>query len=341
MTTLLLYFFLALGVSFLCSLLESVLLSLTRSHIGVLIKENHTSGRLLEKLKENINRPLAAILSLNTIANTVGAAGVGAVTYDLYGSKWVAVTSGILTLSILIFSEVIPKTIGAHYWKNLASISAYLIKWLMVLMYPFVVILEVLSNWLKPDVKQDTVTKEDVIAMAEIGEDEGTIEEDESTIIENILRLDNITAEEVLTPRSVVFALQKNMTVKQALDENQNIVFSRIPIYSESLEDIVGLVRRYELLKSKAEDQFDITMEELSNPVHVVQEKDSVGAILDEFVRRREHLFIVKDEFGQFAGIITLEDAIETLLGVEIVDEIDTVVDMRKLAVSKSKEQNK
>lgn len=339
MTTLLLYFFLALGVSFFCSLLESVLLSLTRSHISVLIKEDHTSGRLLEKLKANINRPLAAILSLNTIANTVGAAGVGAVTYDLYGSKWVAVTSGILTLSILIFSEVIPKTIGSHYWKNLASPSAYLIRWLMVLMSPFVIILESLSNWLKPDIKQDTVTKEDVIAMAGIGEDEGTIEEDESTIIENILRLDNITAEEVLTPRTVVFALQKDITVKQALDENPNIVFSRIPIYSESLEDIVGLVRRYELLKRKAEDQFDITMEELSNPVHVVQEKDSVGAILDEFVRRREHLFIVRDEFGQFAGIITLEDAIETLLGVEIVDEIDTVVDMRKLAVSQSKER--
>ncbi|MCH7763968.1 MAG: HlyC/CorC family transporter [Candidatus Marinimicrobia bacterium] len=339
MTTILLYFLLALSVSFLCSLMESVLLSLTRSHIAVLIKEKHTSGRLLEKLKGNMNRPLAAILSLNTIANTVGAAGVGAVTFNLYGSKWVAVTSGILTLSILIFSEIIPKTIGVHYWKNLASTSAYLIRWMMVLMYPFVIILEALSNWLKPDIKQDTVTKEDVIAMAEIGEDEGTIDEDETTIIENILRLDNVTAEEVLTPRTVVFALKKNMTVRQALDENPNIVFSRIPIYSESLENIVGLVQRYELFKSKAEDLFDITMEELSNPVHVVQEKDSVGEILDEFVRRREHLFIVRDEFGQFAGIITLEDAIETLLGVEIVDEIDTVVDMRKLAVSKSKER--
>jgi len=341
MKTILLYFLLALGISFFCSLLESVLLSLTRSHVGVLIKKNHKAGKLLEKLKENINRPLAAILSLNTIANTVGAAGVGAVTYNLYGSKWVAITSGILTLSILIFSEIIPKTIGAHYWKSLAPTSAYLINWMIIVMYPFVMVLEFLSNWLKPDIKLDKVTKEDVIAMAEIGEDEGTIEEDESTIIENILRLDNISADEVLTPRSVVFALQKNLTVKQALDENPNIVFSRIPIYDKSLEDIVGLVRRHELFKSKAEDLFDITMEELSNPVHVVQEKDPVGVILDEFVRRREHLFIVKDEFGQLAGIITLEDAIETLLGVEIVDEMDSVVDMRKLAASKSKEQNK
>lgn len=341
MSILFLYFFLALGVSFLCSLLESVLLSMSRSFIGVLSKDHPTSGKLLEKLKEHINRPLAAILSLNTIANTVGAAGVGAVTYDLLGSKWVAIMSGILTLSILIFSEIIPKTIGAHYWKTLAVPSAYIIRSMMVFMYPFVVLLEVLSNWLKPDEKQDVVTKEDVIAMAEIGEDEGTIEEDESTVIENLLRLDNITAEEVLTPRSVVFALEKNLTVRQALDENENINFSRIPIYKETLDEVTGLVRRYNLINSKAEDKFDVTMEELSEPVHVVNEKESIGHILDEFVRRREHLFIVKDEFGQFVGIITLEDAIETLLGVEIVDETDSVVDMRKLAEAKGRAQVK
>lgn len=341
MSTLLLYFFLALGISFLCSLLESVLLSMSPTYINLLMKKHPVSGKLLNKLKENINRPLAAILSLNTISHTVGAAGVGAVTYDILGSKWVAIMSGILTLSILIFSEIFPKTIGSHYWKRLAVSSGYIIRGLIIIMYPFVILLEVLSNWLKPDVRQDIVTKEDVIAMAEIGEDEGTIEEDESTIIENLLRLDNITAEEVLTPRSVVYALQKDLTVREALDEYDNIIFSRIPVYNKDLDEITGLVRRDNLLNSKAEDKFDVTMDALSNPVHVVQEKDSVGTILDEFVRRREHLFIVKDEFGQFVGIITLEDAIETLLGVEIVDETDSVVDMRKLAVSKSKERKK
>ena len=305
MATLFLYFFLALGISFLCSLLESVLLSMSRSFISILSKKNPTSGKSLEKLKDNISRPLAAILSLNTIANTVGAAGVGAVTYNLLGSKWVAIMSGILTLSILIFSEIIPKTIGAHYWKKLAIPSSYMIRVLIVIMYPFVVMLEVLSNWLKPEEKQDIVTKEDVIAMAEIGEDEGTIEEDESTIIENLLRLDNITAEEVLTPRSVVYALQKDLTVRQALDEYDNIIFSRIPVYDKDLDEITGLVRRDNLLNSKAEDQFDVTMEELSEPVHIVNEKESVGGILDEFVHRREHPFIVKVEFGHFVGIIT------------------------------------
>ncbi len=335
MSSLILYFFLALGVSFLCSLLESVLLSMNRSFVGIMLKKHPKSGKLLERLKEDINRPLAAILSLNTIANTVGAAGVGAVTYDILGSKWVAIMSGILTLSILIFSEIIPKTIGAHYWKKLAVPTGYITRAMMVLLFPFVALLQILSNWLKPDIKQDMVTKEDVIAMAEMGEDEGTIEQDESTVIENILQLDKIRVEEVLTPRSVVFALEKNMTVRQALDEHDNLIFSRIPIYDESLDNIIGLVRRYNLIKSKAEDNFDITMEELSNPVHVIQEQDSIGTILDEFVRRREHLFVVEDEFKQFAGIITLEDAIETLLGVEIVDETDSVVDMRKLAASR------
>ncbi len=337
MSTLFLYFFLALGASFLCSLLESVLLSMNRSFVGIMLKKHPKSGTLLEKLKDDINRPLAAILSLNTIANTVGAAGVGAVTYDILGSSWVAIMSGILTLSILIFSEIIPKTIGAHYWKRLAVPSGYIIRVMMVLLFPFVVLLQFLSNWLKPDEKQDVVTKEDVIAMAEMGEDEGTIEEDESTVIENILKLDNIKAEEVLTPRSVVFALDKDLTVRKALDEHDNLIFSRIPVYSGSIENITGIVRRYDLINSKAEDKFDVTVEELSEPFHTVNTQESVGHILDEFVRRREHLFIVKDEFGQFAGIITLEDAIETLLGVEIVDETDSVVDMRKLAEAKGK----
>ena len=307
------------------------------TYINVLMKKHPTSGKLLNKLKENINRPLAAILSLNTISHTVGAAGVGAVTYDILGTKWVAIMSGILTLSILIFSEIFPKTIGSHYWKRLAVSSGYIIRGLIIIMYPFVILLEVLSNWLKPDVRQDIVTKEDVIAMAEIGEDEGTIEEDESTVIENILKLDNIKAEEVLTPRSVVFALDKDLTVRKALDEHDNLIFSRIPVYNGSIENITGIVRRYNLINSKAEDKFDVTVEELSEPFHTVNTQESVGHILDEFVRRREHLFIVKDEFGQFAGIITLEDAIETLLGVEIVDETDSVVDMRKLAEAKGK----
>jgi CBS domain containing-hemolysin-like protein len=186
---------------------------------------------------------------------------------------------------------------------------------------------------LAKDGNEDKVSREEVIAMAELGEDEGTIEESESTVIENVLMLDDIPVEEVLTPRSVIFALENTSSVREVLDKYNDIEFSRIPVYEEELDNIIGIVRRHVLLKSKAEDQFDVTMGELAKPIHAVEENDSVGDVLDEFVKRREHLFMVKDQFGQVAGLITLEDAIETLLGIEIVDETDSVVDMRKLAL--------
>ena len=290
-------------------------------------------GKKLSHFKENINRPLSAILSLNTIANTVGAASVGAITLIEFGSSWVAIMSGILTLSILIFSEIIPKTIGALYWKKILVPATFAIQVLIIMTYPLVVLLELLSKWLAKEGNEDKVSREEVIAMAELGEDEGTIEESESTVIENVLMLDDISVEEVLTPRSVIFALDKTSSVREVLDKYNDIEFSRIPVYEEGLDNIIGVVRRHILLKSKAEDQFDVPMGELAKPIHAVEENDSVGDVLDEFVKRREHLFMVKDQFGQVAGLITLEDAIETLLGVEIVDETDSVVDMRKLAL--------
>ena len=290
-------------------------------------------GKKLSHFKENINRPLSAILSLNTIANTVGAASVGAITLIEFGSSWVAIMSGILTLSILIFSEIIPKTVGALYWKKILVPATFAVQVLIIMTYPLVVLLELLSKWLTKDGNEDKVSREEVIAMAELGEDEGTIEESESTVIENVLMLDDISVEEVLTPRSVIFALDKTSSVREVLDKYNDIEFSRIPVYEEELDNIIGIVRRHVLLKSKAEDQFDVTMGELAKPIHTVEENDSVGDVLDEFVKRREHLFMVKDQFGQVAGLITLEDAIETLLGIEIVDETDSVVDMRKLAL--------
>ena len=333
MSRLFFYFFAVLGVSFLCSLLESFILSVTHAHISIVSKDRPALGKKLSYFKENINRPLSAILSLNTIANTVGAASIGAITLIEFGSSWVAIMSGILTLSILIFSEIIPKTIGALYWKRILVPATFAIQVLIVMTYPLVVLLELLSKWLAKDGNEDKVSREEVIAMAELGEDEGTIEESESTVIENVLMLDDIPVEEVLTPRSVIFALDKTSSVREVLDKYNDIEFSRIPVYEEELDNIIGIVRRHVLLKSKAEDQFDVTMGELAKPIHTVEENDSVGNVLDEFVKRREHLFMVKDQFGQVAGLITLEDAIETLLGIEIVDETDSVVDMRKLAL--------
>ena len=333
MSRLFFYFFVVLGVSFLCSLLESFILSVTHAHISIVSKDRPALGKKLSYFKENINRPLSAILSLNTIANTVGAASVGAITLIEFGSSWVAIMSGVLTLSILIFSEIIPKTIGALYWKRILIPATFAVQVLITMTYPLVVLLELLSKWLAKEGNGDKVSREEVIAMAELGEDEGTIEESESTVIENVLMLDDIPVEEVLTPRSVIFALDKTSSVREVLDKYNDIEFSRIPVYEEELDNIIGIVRRHVLLKSKAEDQFDVTMGELAKPIHTVEENDSVGDVLDEFVKRREHLFMVKDQFGQVAGLITLEDAIETLLGIEIVDETDSVVDMRKLAL--------
>ena len=333
MSRLFFYFFTVLGISFLCSLLESFILSVTHAHISLVSKDRPALGKKLSHFKENINQPLSAILSLNTIANTVGAASVGAITLVEFGSNWVAIMSGILTLCILIFSEIIPKTVGALYWKKILVPATFAVQVLIIMTYPLVVFLEFLSKWLAKAENEDKVSREEVIAMAELGEDEGTIEESESTVIENVLMLDDISVEEVLTPRSVIFAVNKTNTVREVLDKYNDIEFSRIPVYEDGLDNIIGIVRRHVLLKSKAEDQFDVTMGELAKPIHAVEENDSVGDVLDEFVKRREHLFMVKDQFGQVAGLITLEDAIETLLGVEIVDETDSVVDMRKLAL--------
>jgi len=341
MNLLFLYFFLALGVSFLCSLLESIILSVTHAHAAVMAKTDMLGGDIMQNLKKDINRPLAAILTLNTIANVVGAAGVGAQTLMLFGNKWVALSSGILTLSILIFSEIIPKTIGAIYWKSLVSVAAYTILGLIFITFPFVYFSEHFSKLIHKRSVPQKVSREEVIAMAEVGEHEGTILEKESDIIDNLLTLNEVPAEDVLTPRNVVFALQKDQTVGEIIQEHSPIAFSRIPVYNKDMDDVIGVIHRYDLVNKQAEDQFDVTMEELHEPVYFVQQEDSVAFILDEFVKRRQQMFIVTDEFGTTTGIITLEDAIETLLGVEIVDEHDSVVDMRKLASEKYNKERK
>ncbi len=333
MSTLLGYFFLALGVSFICSALESVILTVTHSHIGTLVKTNHRSGKLLQNLKDDINRPLAAILTLNTIAHTVGAAGVGAQALAVFGSGSVAITSVILTFCILVFSEIIPKTIGAIYWRKLASPSAYTIRLLIILTYPFVWLSHVFSARLTPSVDEHKkVSREEITAMAEMGEDEGSIDEHESDIIENLFRLKEMNVDEILTPRSVIFALEDNQTVGQVMDEHEDINFSRIPVFHENIDEIIGIVYKDTLLETMADDYFEKTMAEIVDPVDWVYEEQTVESVLNKFTKTRSHMFIVKDEFGGTTGIVTLEDCIETLLGVEIMDESDEVADMRELA---------
>ena len=335
MNALVLYFLLALVISFICSLMESVILSVSFNHISIMKKNGSKAAEILEKQKNNINRPLAAILTLNTIANTVGAAGVGAETLKQYGNGWVAIASGILTFSILIFSEIIPKTLGTVYSKKLVGFTAYTVRILTVIALPFVYLSEGFSKLFKSKGDHLGVTREEMIAMAERGEDEGTLKEQESDVIENLLRLKDVTAEAVLTPRSVVFALQKDETVKDVVNKYSPIAFSRIPIYEVNLDHVIGFVHRYDLIQKQADDDFDIRMEEIMEPISTILETTAVATVLDEFVKSHQQIFMVEDKFGTIVGLITLEDAIETLLGVEIVDEHDSVIDMRKLAIER------
>ena len=335
MTLLLAYFFLALVLSFLCSLLEAVLLSTPSSYASILSKQNVQDGARLERFKENINRPLAAILTLNTFAHTLGAAGVGAQTLELYGEGSVALASGILTLLILIFSEIIPKTIGSVYWRSLIGTTTMIIEVLIFFTYPLVLLAEFISNFGNGEA---TVTREEVIAMAEMGEDEGVLEEQETDIIENTLKLKDVKAKDIMTPRSVIFALNSDLTVGQVLEEHDTLDFTRIPIYSTDLDAIDGMVNRYEIINRKADDQFSTRMHEISQEVPIVNENDSIDKVLELFIKNRDHMALVNNDTKVLTGLITLEDAKETILGQEIVDEHDSVVDMRDLAESKESE---
>lgn len=332
MTLLLAYFFLALFLSFLCSLLEAVLLSTPASYSSILSKKNFSEGERLERFKDNINRPLAAILTVNTFAHTLGAAGVGAQTLYLYGENSVAIASGILTLLILIFSEIIPKTIGSVYWRGLIGNTTIIVEILIFFTYPLVLLAEYISNFGEDEA---TVTREEVIAMAEMGEDEGVLEEQETDIIENTLKLKDVKVKDIMTPRSVIFALKSDLTVGQVLEEHETLDFTRIPIYEGNLDVIKGMVNRYEIINRKAEDQFSTRMHEISQEVPFVNENDPIDKVLELFIKNRDHMALVSNDDQVLTGLITLEDAIETILGQEIVDEHDSVVDMRDLAESK------
>ena len=314
------------------------MLSTPSSYASIIKKEDDKSGLILDEFKENINRPLAAILTLITFAHTIGAAGVGAQVLKIAaeagvsGEAYVAIASGVLTFLILVFSEIIPKTLGSTYWRTLVGISVRFIQFLIWMTYPFVLLAEFISNFGSDSA---SVTREEVIAMAEMGEDEGILEEQETDLIENTLRLKDIKVSDVMTPRNVIFALNKDMTVGQVLEEHDTLDFTRIPVFDGNLDNMMGMVNRYDIINRKAEDQFSTRMSEIITDIPWVNENDAIDKVLELFIENRDHLCLVKDDFDTLTGLITLEDAVETLLGKEIVDEHDSVVDMRNLSESK------
>ncbi len=327
-----LFLFLALGVSFICSLLEAIILSVTWSHIELLGKDEQNSGYRLKRLKEDIDQPLAAILTLNTISHTIGAAGVGSEFHKL-GNEWFTAASIILTVLILVFSEIIPKTLGAIYWRKLAPTSAYVLDGLVWITWPIVIILNSFSKKIaEGNEDQKEMTREEMIAVAEIGETQGALEKQETKVIKNLLTLDKILAEDVMTPSTVMMTIHRTETVGKVVEENVPIPFSRIPIHDENIDDVIGVVFRSTIMELQSKGEDNTKMEDIISKLSTVSPEDSVATLLDEFLRKREHIFLVVDEYGTTQGIITLEDAMETLLGAEIVDESDSVEDMRQLA---------
>jgi len=335
-TLLILYAGLALVVSFLCSLLESVLLSMSQSYIQVMQNEKQKAGEIWSRLKDNDSvRPLTAILTLNTIAHTVGAVGVGSVVHQEYGNEWVAIASAILTVAVLLLSEILPKTIGSAYWKKLAIPTAHVTNVLTRALTIIVVPIEWFRKML-PQAQKTTVTRDELAVLADIGEEEGTIEEDEEKVIVNLLRLAEINIKEIMTPRVVVTAFPAEYSVFQVLEEHPVLRVSRIPVYGENIDELLGFVIRSEILRAASKDQWEKKLSELMKPLEFINEADSVDQVLDIFIKKRQQIMAVTDEFGGMSGVVTLEDAIETLLGEEIVDETDEAEDMREVALAQS-----
>ncbi|MFA9240112.1 MAG: CNNM domain-containing protein [Candidatus Paceibacteria bacterium] len=340
MTLLLTYLFIALLVSFVCSVLEAVLLSSTSSYIESLSKKDNSDAvEMLKGLKSNIDKPISSILILNTFAHTMGAAGVGAQAQVLFGQEMETVIAVLLTLAILYLSEIIPKTIGAVYWKKLLIPSAYIINFLIKVTYPLVWIsLFITKSISKGKVKDSNFSRDEIMAAVTMGEREGSILSKESALIENLFKLKNIKTKDIMTPRSVVFAFKSDVTVEDAIEDDKMYIHSRIPIYDETIDDIVGIVFNQSILEESVEERDNTILKDITVPVHKISENVPVSSLIDQFVNRKTHLFIVQDNYGQTSGVVTLEDAIETLLGVEIVDEMDEVEDMQAFAKDKNKQ---
>ncbi|WP_084722039.1 CNNM domain-containing protein [Sulfurovum lithotrophicum] len=341
MDLLVLYFLAAVIVSFICSVLESVLLSVNMPYISVLEKERPKVGELLKSHKININKSIASILILNTVANTLGAAAVGVQAERVFGSGAVFYVSIVLTFAILFFAEIIPKTIGATYWKALAPVAAYVIRFFIWITYPVILMTLFVTNRIKKGDEGHSLSKEELLESALLSEDEGVLDEQESDIIENILKLDDIKVHDILTPRSVVFALDGNRMIKDIIKNEPDIFkYSRIPIYDESIENVTGLVLIKQLFSQALNDD-SVLLKDIQQDIYRINEQVPVSWALDLFIEKKAHMFLVLDKYDQVEGIVTLEDCVETILGVEIVDESDAHVDMRELAKLKMRLQRR
>lgn len=335
-------FVLVIGVSFLCSILESVLLSTNASYISVLEENSPSAGKLLKDLKKDVDKSISSILILNTFANTLGATAIGVQAQNLFNddSNLVLVVSIVLTFCILFFAEIIPKTIGAIYWKELAPIGARIINIFIIITYPIIIFTLFVTRKINKNNDNDIVSREELIHSALLSEGDGVINDMESDIIENALMLKEKRIKDILTPRSVVFAVSKDTVLKDLLDDKRTYKFSRVPVYDGTIDNIVGMVLTKKLFKNAVNDP-DVTIESIMSKVASINENIPVLKALSSFTKTKGHMLIVTDSYDQTEGIVTLEDCLETLLGLEIMDELDTTEDMRKLATAKMRAKRK
>lgn len=303
--------------------------------LSFITMKKEQGSRIADKFlsfKTDTDKPLAAILSLNTIANTIGAAGVGRQATILFGSAWFGVISAITTLLILVFSEIVPKTIGTSYYKHLMGFTSRCISVLIILMYPLVLLIGVIGRWITPEDNEASVSREEVAAMANIGEEEGVLDKSENKVIQNIMKLDNVQACDAMTPRIVALTAQENMTLKNFYKNDTYLHFSRIPVYADSPEYITGYILLSDALEGLADDEFEKRLKELKRPISFFHEEDALSTIWEELLKKHEQMALIIDDYGCFQGIVTLEDIIETILGLEIIDENDQAIDMQQYA---------
>jgi CBS domain containing-hemolysin-like protein len=322
----------AIIISACCSLFEAVLFSVPLRHIETMVQNKRPGGKILKELRENIERPITAILSLNTIANTAGAAIAGSAATAVFGHQWIGYFTALFTLAILIFSEVVPKTAGVVYGRSIAPLVAFPLKGLVRLMTPAIWLSSHITGFIARDKTQESVSSDELKTMARASLRTGGIKQYQESVIENILSLDTRTVKDVMTPRTVIFSLSEHLTLEEASQKSPKWEHSRFPVYDENMEDVVGIVLTKELFMALSEGKKELPLTDIMRPIHFVVETAKLNNVLMEFMGLRHHLFAVIDEYGGLSGLVSLEDILEEILGREIIDESDQVADKRELA---------
>ncbi len=335
MALLLFYLTLALVVSFICSIVEAVILSVSTPFIKIKEMEGKASAKYLKNLKSKIDRPLSAILTINTIAHTIGAAGVGAQAVAVFGDVYFGVISAILTILILFFSEIIPKTIGAVFWRKLALPSAIIISGMIYISYPLVIISEFITKIISKNNKPHTMSREEIVALAQLGTKEGVLKESESKIINNLIKLKTINLRAIMTPRTVVVSAPEEISLGEFIKQKKYLQYSRIPVYSGNIDNVTGYILNSDVLEKLAEDKIEQKLKDLKRPILIFYENFSILKLFEELLLKKEHIALIIDEHGGMQGLATMEDIIETILGLEIMDEKDIEVDMQEFARKK------